>query len=105
MDFAEFRRCLDDPAPPPALDMRLRALWLDANARPEAAMRAACADASAGGAWVRAYLLRKAGVEREARYWYWRAGVTPSTDPPDAEWTNLVQTFLVEIPVAASYGF
>jgi hypothetical protein len=104
MGYETLLQTLADPAPPAELELPLKALWYDANDRPQSAWRAAEADDGHFGKRVRAYLCRKAGDERNARLWYWRSGASPWTGSPQSEWEDIVRTVLAERVVASAYS-
>ena len=93
MTFGEFRQTLAAASPPP-LQSLLRALWHDAKGDWDEAHRIAQDVSGADGAWVHPYLHRKEGDVPNARYWYRQAGVEPSTDALDDEWTRIVAELL-----------
>ena len=53
---------------------------------------------------VRAYLYRKAGEHSKTRVAYWKAGAAPWEGSTESEWRDIVQSILVEFPVASAYG-
>lgn len=103
MDYEAFLRSLDDPAPPPDLELALRSLWYAANDRPDSALRAAQADPGHLGKRLQAHLCRRAGDERNARLWYWRSGASPWQGSLGSEWEDLVRTVLLERVVINAY--
>jgi len=103
LDYDGFVASLKDAAPPLAASPALRALWYDANERPESALRAANADESHSCLRVRAYLSRKAGDARGARRHYWRSGSTQWQGSWESEWEDIVRGVLVEVIVERSY--
>lgn len=104
MDYPQFLRSLSDPEPPPGIELALRALWFDANQRPDSAVRIAEFDSSHFCKRVRAYLFRKAGDGNNAELWYWRAGTTCWSGSPESEWEDIVKTILTEQVVNNAYS-
>jgi hypothetical protein len=94
MDLAEFRRSLEEPAPPSGLSLALQGLWWDGKGDWERAHRCAQAQDDAIGAAVHAYLHRKEGDLSNARFWYTRANHAPTIGPLEAEWAALVTELL-----------
>lgn len=94
MDFEAFKASLDGDAPPPGLGGALEALWHQAKGDWHAAHRLAQAAPGADGAWVHAHLHRVEGDEKNAGYWYRRAGKPPATTSFDAEWEEIVRALL-----------
>jgi hypothetical protein len=88
-----FRESLN-AATPPAVPALLQSLWHDAKGDWDEAHRIAQDVSGADAAWVHAYLHRKEGDASNARYWYRQAGVEPSTDALDDEWTRIVAELL-----------
>lgn len=103
MSYELFLQSLTDPAPPVDAELALRALWFDANNRPESAMRAAQFDESHFSQRVRAYLYRKAGDSHNAQLWYWRSGATRWTGSARSEWEDIVKTIIAERVVTNAY--
>jgi hypothetical protein len=103
MSYEQFLQSLADSAPPADAELALRALWFDANNRPESATRAAQSDTSHFCQRVRAYLYRKAGDSNNAQLWYWRSGATRWTDSSQSEWEDIVKTILAERVVTNAY--
>ena len=103
MDYQQFLQSLSEPSPPADAELALRALWFDANDRPESAMRSAEFDASHFCQRVRAYLYRKAGDSNNAQLWYWRSGATRWTGSSRSEWEDIVKTILAERVVTNAY--
>lgn len=103
MDFDQFVRSLDQPAPPIEANVALRALWYDANGRDASAMRAANSDDNYATMRVRAYLHRKHGDQRAAQRAYWQAGVEPWVGTHQAEWEDIARAVMIETIVERSY--
>jgi hypothetical protein len=104
MDYEQFLQSLADAAPPADTELALRALWYDANERPESAVRVAeSSDSDHFCKRVRAYLYRKAGDENNAQLWYWRSGATRWTGSTQSEWEDIVQTIITDRVVANAY--
>jgi len=94
MQLDAFKASLTHPEPPPNLSLALQALWWDARGDWHKAHERAQERDDAAGAHVHAYLHRKEGDRSNAEYWYRRARATPSALTLDAEWEELVRTFL-----------
>ena len=95
MTFDEFRASLAADAEPPAgLSAPLRALWLDGNGDCAAAHGTVDDLETKAAMRVHAYIHRKEGDLDNARYWYGRAGATPSTESLESEWAALVRAML-----------
>ena len=94
MTLKEFKRSLDNAAPPAGLSPVLAALWHDAKGDWEAAHRVAQDVEDENGAWVHAYLHRKEGDLGNAAYWYDRAGQPVANDTLDAEWDRIARALL-----------
>ncbi len=92
MSFEDFVRSEIVPA---KLGPALRALWLDAQGKWDEAHSLAQEAAGRDGAWVHAYLHRKEGDERNAGYWYTRAGKPAATGSLAQEWEAIVRALLV----------
>jgi hypothetical protein len=94
MTLQDFRVTLSQSEPPVELSAPLAALWWDAKgdwARAHGMVdELSTRDAMA----VHAYLHRKEGVERNADYWYSRAGRKFHRPTLDAEWQALVEGLL-----------
>jgi hypothetical protein len=69
-------------------------MWLDGAGSWDAAHEAVQDDPSSEAAWVHAYLHRKEGDASNARYWYARAGRTPSSASLEVEWDQIVTALL-----------
>jgi hypothetical protein len=95
MTFDDFRASVKrDAAPPAGLSAPLRALWLDGKGDWAAAHGIVGDLETTEAARVHAYLHRKEGDRDNARYWYGRAGATPSAEPLDREWEDVVRVLL-----------
>lgn len=81
-----------DSAPPAALSDELRALWLAAADRWEAAHDLCQNLPDPAGAWIHAYLHRVEGDLGNAAYWYRQAGreTPPAGLTLKQEWDDLV---------------
>jgi hypothetical protein len=104
LDLASFEHSLEQDRPPMQANMALRALWYDAKGVVESAIRAADSDQGLATLRVRAYLYRKAGEHSKTRVAYWKAGAAPWEGSTESEWRDIVQSILVEFPVASAYG-
>lgn len=95
MTVEEFRASLTTDAEPPAgLSAALRALWLDGKGRWAAAHALVDDPDTEASARVHAYLHRKQGDLENARYWYAHAGATPSAEPLEREWEQVLRELL-----------
>lgn len=95
MSFAEFQRSVaEDAAPPAALAVPLRALWLDGRRDWQAAHAVVQEAEGREAAWVHGYLHRKEGDEGNAGYWYARAGRSHCQDALQSEWARIACTLL-----------
>jgi len=104
MQYDDFVKTLDLPAPPIDIEIALRALWYDAKGQSGSAFRAAEFGDDYACKRVRAYLYRKAGDVHKAQLWYWRSGAPRWTDSPESEWDDIVKSVLAERPVANAYS-
>ena len=104
MNYQKYLDSLTQPAPPVDIEVALRALWYDANDKPESAMRAAEFDGNHACLRVRAYLFRKMGDANKAQLWYWRAGAKAWQGSSESEWKDIVMSVLSERPVANAYS-
>ena len=94
MDIADFRASLDQQDPPATLDKPLAALWYDAQGDWNRAHTLAQEQENTVGYWIHAYLHRVEGDNRNASYWYNRAGKTPSAAPLKQEWEEIASALL-----------
>ena len=94
MDLNQFERSLAQTQPPPGLPPPLQALWWDGKDDWSAAHRAAQDGDDARSAWVHAYLHRKEGDLRNARYWYQRAGKPEPDASLSEEWRSIATALL-----------
>jgi len=83
--------------PSPQWTPPLRALWLDAVGKWEAAHQAVQDDEGPEAAWVHAYLHRKEGDVSNARYWYARASRNFFDGPLEEEW-KVIAAELLDFP-------
>ena len=72
----------------------LRALWHERRGDWKRAHKIAQDSAGREGAWVHAYLHRKEGDLRNARYWYRRSGRPESERTLEQEWKSIVAALL-----------
>ncbi len=72
----------------------LRALWHERRGDWKRAHQIAQDAAGREGAWVHAYLHRKEGDLRNARYWYRRSGRPESEGTLEQEWESIVAALL-----------
>lgn len=94
MDIWAFQRTLSDDLPPQGLGNLLLALWYDGKGDWTRSHEIAQALHTPEGAWVHAYLHRKEGDTWNAEYWYRQSGRQMPAQSLQAEWENLVITFL-----------
>ena len=94
MDVDAFRASLQQAAPPDGLSAALRALWFQAKGDWDEAHRLAQSQDDMTGAWVHAYLHRVEGDQRNAAYWYRRAGKPVSSAPLRKEWDEIADALL-----------
>ena len=95
MTFDDFRESVRiDGKPPAGLSAPLRALWIDGKGDWARAHGTVDNLETKEAARVHAYLHRKEGDRDNARYWYGRAGATPSTEPLEREWEQVVRELL-----------
>jgi len=94
LDPLAFADSIAEPQPPAGLSLALQALWWDAKGDWDSAHKCAQQREDAPGMRVHAYLHRKEGDLSNAGYWYRRCDADPSTLSLDAEWEELVRTFL-----------
>lgn len=89
-----FTQSLAQAAPPAGLTPPQHGLWLAAKDDWDGAHEVVQADESAEAAWVHAYLHRVEGDQRNAGYWYNRAGQpVPEIDLP-SEWAAIVKALI-----------
>jgi len=98
LTFTSFKASLAGTEPPAGLDPTLVALWHDGRGDWDAAHRVAQDIETPAGSWIHAYLHRKEGDEANAGYWYRRAGKPVARTSLDAEWAQIVEALLAELP-------
>jgi hypothetical protein len=94
MRLADFRRSLEQGAPPAGLDDRLQALWWAGKRDWTRAHEIVQRHESPDAAWIHAYLHRVEGDLPNARYWYTRAGRAMPDCPVDQEWADIAACLL-----------
>ena len=94
MTLDQFRRTLDDRAPPEHIAAPLAALWWAAKGDWDKAHAIVMDDSSREAAWVHAYLHRVEGDLPNARYWYGQAARAPATVPTEREWEEIAAALL-----------
>ena len=94
MDLTAFKQSLDSGAPPAGLGPALDALWYQARGDWDRAHKLAQAHPGTDGAWVHAFLHRVEGGNRNASYWYRRAGKSQSETSAEKEWDEIATTLL-----------
>jgi hypothetical protein len=93
MDLVQFKRSLDDAAPP-LLAVPLRALWFAAKGDWDQAHALVMDATGEEAAWVHAYLHREVGDRDNAGYWYRQAKRPAAAGALDAEWDEIVAALL-----------
>lgn len=97
MDVNVFKESLVQAEPPPAVGIPLQALWWAGKGEWRAAHDLLQDQPDGNGsAWVHAWLHREEGDIANARYWYARAGKTPSSAPLQTEWDAIVRALIAE---------
>jgi hypothetical protein len=94
MTLDEFRGSLTAAEPPAGLTHALAGLWWDARGDWARAHESAQRDKGKDCSWVHPYLHRKEGDERNAAYWYRRAGKPVCWEPLDGEWLSIAEDLL-----------
>ncbi|QKZ12912.1 hypothetical protein [Spirosoma sp. KUDC1026] len=95
MTFEEFSQSLGQSEPPVTIHPIAQALWYDAKGDWEQAHEVAQSrEGTQAYDHLHAYLHRKEGDRFNAGYWYRRAGVPVFSGSLDAEWAELVRTYL-----------
>jgi len=96
MSFSEFEKSLtSDSNLLAGLSVPLQAMWLDARGDWSGAHALAQrVDGAPEGAWVHAYLHRKEGDDRNAAYWYAKAGKPVAKGAFETEWRRIVDEVL-----------
>lgn len=94
MNFEDFRRSLDQPAPPPDAGSLLQALWHEARGDWTRAHEITQDLDGRPAARLHAYLHRREGDLANAGYWYRRAGAKMHEGTLDSEWEALVRELL-----------
>jgi hypothetical protein len=94
MELEEFRASLEAERPPRGLAAPLSALWHDGRGDWKRAHEIVQAERSKAAERVHAYLHRKEGDLSNADYWYNRAGAERPRGRLEAEWEELVASFL-----------
>jgi hypothetical protein len=94
MNLQEFRKSLQENAPPSDLSHALAGLWWDAKGDWTRAHESAQQDEGPAGAWVHAYLHRKEGDAANAAYWYHRAGKPTARGSLEEEWEQITTSLL-----------
>jgi hypothetical protein len=92
--MADFRTSLSGATPAPQFDAPVAALWWAAKGNWDQAHRIVQDEATAGAAWVHAYLHRVEGDLGNAGYWYRRALKPPATGSLESEWEHIASELL-----------
>lgn len=93
MTIEQFKSSLQT-SPPPGISVYLESLWYDGKGDWEKSHTIIQDIEDKNAAWIHAYLHRKEGDIWNADYWYRRAGKTRPAFTLEAEWEDLVQSFL-----------
>ena len=94
MTFAEFKRSLSKPKPPPGLAPALAGLWWAGKDDWDKAHKLVMDEGGRDCAWVHAYLHRAEGDLGNARYWYQQAGRPSASGALPTEWAAIVREML-----------
>ncbi len=94
MNIEAFRASVSHDTPPEELSPALAALWHQAKGNWDAAHKLVQSESDEASAWVHAHLHRVEGDERNAGYWYRRAGRPHSNLPLDEECWEIAETLL-----------
>ena len=89
-----FEKSLENITPPEKLSVYLQALWYDAKGDWNKAHRLVDSLSGSTAATVHAYLHRVEGDNRNANYWYQKAGRKMSDVSLQEEWKELVKELL-----------
>jgi hypothetical protein len=100
MTFDDFHKSLRRSQPPAEISPALAGLWWDARGDWTQAHERAQEDEGPEGSWVHAYLHRKEGDQKNAAYWYRRAGKSVCQETLDAEWRRIVKALIERAPPA-----
>jgi hypothetical protein len=92
--MADFRASLSAAAPAPQFDAPLAALWWAAKGDWDQAHNVVQDEATAGAAWVHAYLHRVEGDLGNAGYWYRCALKSPASGSLESEWDQIASELL-----------
>lgn len=92
--LSQFKTSLKDAEPPDGLGAPLLALWRDAKGDWDGAHKRVDHLSEENAMWVHAYLHRREGDLSNARYWYARAGRTPSALSLEAEWEEIAAALI-----------
>lgn len=94
MTISAFKASLSGNKVPVSLSLIQQALWYDGKGDWNKAHDLINDLEDPVSAHVHAYLHRKEGDKGNARYWYQRAGKTPSPKSLQEEWEELVAAYL-----------
>lgn len=94
MNFADFKKSLNQDSPPKDLDPLLLSLWFDAKSDWEKSHDIISEVNTKDAALIHAYLHRKEGDVWNADYWYRRAGEKRKDVTLEEEWKSLVDRFI-----------
>ncbi len=103
MTFEEFKSAIAQGKPcPTSLPPALQGLWIDFQGNWDQAHQIVQNASDQDSAWVHAYLHREEGDLGNARYWYRRAGRSPSQDTLAAEWEEIAQQLCAQATTVPS---
>ena len=95
MHYQEFMDSLDQDTCPSPHEPCLQALWYDAKGEWDTAHEIVQQVDNAMAARIHAYLHRKQGDDRNARYWHRRAGsMFPEKMSLEEEWNSLLRNIV-----------
>ena len=94
MTKTTFKQSITGSKPPQNLYVYLKALWHDAKGNWAKAHTLIKDLENKDAAWIHAYLHRKEGDNRNADYWYRRAGKNRPAADLQVEWEQIVAAFL-----------
>lgn len=94
MNIDGFTRSLNDNDPPSSASVYLKALWYDAKGDWDKAHDVIHDVPDKKASWIHAYLHRKEGDNRNANYWYNKAGRNMPGESLQAEWEFIAKEML-----------
>jgi hypothetical protein len=96
MNLSAFKESLSAGQPPGHASVYLQALWYDAKDNWNKAHELIQDLPDKKASWIHAYLHRKEGDNRNADYWYGKAGRKRPSVSFNEEWEQLANAFLLE---------